>query len=277
MASNYVQRGETLTLVAPYQRDTGLGALVGSIFGVALQTVANAVEGEFAVEGVWDLAKTSAQAWTQGQKIYWDNGNKRCDSDSTVGQLIGTAVDAADNPSSTGRVRLNGTAPATAEGPQGAIAALTDNTGASGTHDDTLADGLTAAAPDALTAVDLDNEIVASADAQQDVVALTVADGTMAGAADGSFEDVGATNGADVSGAIENNFKEVQAKLALAQANDATIAVQVDALVADITALRTTVAALVTDAGVQNQNDSDLAQKILEIRTALIAAGILAA
>jgi hypothetical protein len=46
---------------------------------------------------------------------------------------------------------------------------------------------------------------------------------------------------------------------------------------AALAALRTTVAACVTDIGVKNQNDSDLAQKILEIRTALIAAGILTA
>lgn len=143
------------------------------------------------------------------------------------------------------------------------IAELVDNTG--GSADGTLADGLTATAPAALTAVDLDNEIVASADAQQDVVALTVTDGTMGGTADGAFETIGSTSGGDVSAAIMNNFKEVQAKLALAQANDATIAVQVDALVADITALRAVVAALVTDATTQNTNDADLAAKLNEV------------
>jgi predicted RecA/RadA family phage recombinase len=215
MATNYVQPGDTITLVAPYQRNTGLGAQVGAIFGVALQTVANAVEGEFATKGVWTLAKTSAQAWTQGQKIYWDNSNKRCDSDSTVGMLIGVAAAAAANPSSTADVRLNGTSPATSEGPQAAIVALTDNTGDSGTHDDTLADGLTSTAPAAYAAV----------------VNMT----------------------------------------------DPVTKAEGEAVSAALAALRTTVAACVTDLGVQNQNDSDLAQKILEIRTALIAAGILTA
>jgi predicted RecA/RadA family phage recombinase len=225
MARNYVQPGKVLTLTAPYQRDSGKGALVGSLFAVALQTVANAVAGEFAVSGVWTLDKTSAQAWTVGQKIYWDNGNKRCDSDSTVGQLIGVATAVADNPSSTGEVRLNGAAPATAEGPQGAIVALTDNTGDSGTHDDTLADGLTATAPAAIT------DYTA-------VVNMT--------------DPVTKAEGEAVSAALATLENEV-------------------------TALRATVAAVVTDVTVQNQNDSDLAQKILEIRTALIAAGILAA
>src|SRR3990167_9868434 len=174
MASNYVQPGDTITLAAPYDRTTGQGALVGSIFGVALQTVLNTVNGEFAIRGVWTLAKTSAQAWTQGQKIYLDNSNKRCDSDSTLGMLIGPAAVAAANPSSTGDVRLNGSTPATAEGAQAAITSLTDNgggtaegpvaaqaepvtltdnTGDSGTHDDTLADGstITAALTDSTT------------------------------------------------------------------------------------------------------------------------------
>jgi len=116
MAGNYVQPGKILTLTAPYNRTTGQGALVGSIFGVALQTVLINVEGEFQVDGVWTLAKTSAQAWAVGDKIYWDDNNKRCDSDSTQGKLIGVATAIAANPSSTGNVRLNGSAGATAEG-----------------------------------------------------------------------------------------------------------------------------------------------------------------
>ena len=112
MASNYIQPGKTLTLVAPYQRDTGLGALVGSIFGVALQTVANAVAGEFAVAGVWELTKVGSQAWTQGAKIYWDDGNKRCTTDSSAGPLIGTATAAVASGAGDvlGTVRLDGSA-----------------------------------------------------------------------------------------------------------------------------------------------------------------------
>lgn len=160
MATNYVQPGSAITLAAPYDRLSGQGAQVGSVFGVADADVLSTVNGTFHTEGVWDLAKTSAQAWTQGQKIYWDNSNKRCDSDGTLGMLIGVATEAAANPSSTGKVRLNGSSPATSEGPQAAIVSLTDNgggtaddtvalqaepvtltdsTGFSGTHDDTLA------------------------------------------------------------------------------------------------------------------------------------------
>lgn len=138
MARNYIQDGKTITLTAPYQRDSGLGAQVGSIFGVALQTVANAVAGEFATTGVWLLAKLSTDEWAQGDKVYWDNTNKRCDTDPTVGMLIGVATTAAANPSSTGYVRLNGTSPATSEGPQAAEADLTGTL--TGTANGSLAD-----------------------------------------------------------------------------------------------------------------------------------------
>lgn len=119
---NFIKEGCAVTLTAPYDVASGAGFLVGAIFAVASATAASGAEVEGCRKGVFALAKTSAQAWTQGQKIYWDNTNKRCDSDSTVGMLIGTAHVAADNPSATGEVILNCGAPATAEGPQAAIA-----------------------------------------------------------------------------------------------------------------------------------------------------------
>lgn len=100
--------GKTLSLAAPYDRSSGQGALIGSIFGVAEYDVLSGAAGEFVTEGVHELAKTSAQAWTVGQPIAWDNTNKRLDSDLAVGPLVATAVEVAANPSSTGVVKLLG-------------------------------------------------------------------------------------------------------------------------------------------------------------------------
>jgi predicted RecA/RadA family phage recombinase len=119
---NYVQSGKTLTLVAPYDVASGAGFLVGAIFAIAVRAALEAAPVEGTREGVYTLPKTSAQAWTQGQKVYWDNTNKRCDSDSTVGMLIGVATDAAADPSSTGTVLLNAVAPPMTEGAQAHIA-----------------------------------------------------------------------------------------------------------------------------------------------------------
>lgn len=103
---NFVQDGDTVTLAAPYDRTAGQGALVGSIFGVAVDDVLNTVSGEFQLVGVFDLTKASAQAWTVGALIYWDDTAHNCTTTSTSNKLIGVAVAAAANPSSTGRVRL---------------------------------------------------------------------------------------------------------------------------------------------------------------------------
>lgn len=110
MAKNFVQPGKTITFTAPYQRNTGQAALLGSLVGIALQTVANGIGGEFACEGVWDVDKVSAQAWTAGALIYWDDTAKLFTNVSTSNTRAGVAVLAATNPTATGRVRLNGIA-----------------------------------------------------------------------------------------------------------------------------------------------------------------------
>lgn len=225
MAANYVQEGDVLTLTAPYTVTSGQGAQIGSQFGVALADITNAVAGEFATSGVWDLTALSTATGAQGAKAYWDNNNKRVDTDGTVGILIGSLVTAKTNGQTTARVKLNEAVGDMSEGPQPAIAALTDNTGGSGTHDDTLADGLTVVAPAEITAYAA-------------VVNMS--------------EPVAKAEGEAVSAALKTLRDEVAA-------------------------LRIIVASCVTDLTAQNQNDSDVAQKILEIRTALIAAGIIAA
>lgn len=105
---NYVQPGETMTLAAPYQVAGGAGLLVGSIFAVATGDAANGAAVEGRIVGVYDLAKVSAQAWTVGALIYWDDSAKNCTTTSSGNKLIGVAAAAAANPSATGRVRLNG-------------------------------------------------------------------------------------------------------------------------------------------------------------------------
>jgi predicted RecA/RadA family phage recombinase len=138
MAQSYKHPGEVLTLTAPYEVDAGEGALVGSIFGVACDDTLNGAEGEFMTEGVHELDKTSAQEWVAGDKVYWNVSTKLCDNDGTTGMLIGYATEAAANPTSTGLVKLNGSAPSSSEGPQAAEADLSGTL--TGTANGSLAD-----------------------------------------------------------------------------------------------------------------------------------------
>jgi len=131
-ASNYVQKGRVLSLVAPYSRTAGQAAMIGSLLGVAHYGVTNGEVGVFDFEGTWDLEKTSAQAWTLGDKVYWNTSTKVCSNIASDGPLVGVAMAAAANPSAAGRVRLNGTPPETASavlGGQTAVADLIDNGG----------------------------------------------------------------------------------------------------------------------------------------------------
>jgi predicted RecA/RadA family phage recombinase len=134
---NYVQESEVVDLPAPYDRLSGQGALIGSKFGVAKVDVLSGVTAAFLLEGVVDLAATSAQVWAVGDKIYWDDTNKRADNVATVGLLIGVATLAKANPGAIGRVLLNESVSAVS-GTQAAIAALTGAGG--GTANGSLVD-----------------------------------------------------------------------------------------------------------------------------------------
>lgn len=125
---NKLAEGSVLTLTAPYDVVSGEGAKVGGIFGVADGDYAEAASGEFHTEGVFELEKTSAQAWTVGEKIYWNDSTKKCDTDSAAGMLVGVATAEAANPSSTGTVKLCGV-PDLSEGAQAAVADLAAITG----------------------------------------------------------------------------------------------------------------------------------------------------
>lgn len=109
MATNYIQPGDVLTLTAPAGGVVaGTGYVIGELFVVALSSALVGADFQGQLVGVWQLAKTSTQVWAKGDRIFYDNANKRCDSDPSKGPAIGVATEAAVNPSSTGVVRLDG-------------------------------------------------------------------------------------------------------------------------------------------------------------------------
>lgn len=107
---NYIQPGNTITLTAPYDVNSGDGLLVGSIFGVATGAALNGAATEAALVGVFDLTKVGSQAWSPGDRVYWDNAAKQTTKTASGNTLIGVAVDAVGGGAgdTIGRVRLNG-------------------------------------------------------------------------------------------------------------------------------------------------------------------------
>lgn len=107
---NQVQPGKILTLTAPYAVASGAGALVGTTFGVATSTLGNGEVGEFAVEGVFELAKETSNAAVAGMPAYWDNAARNITAVPVAanGPAIGVFTSAALAADAIARVKLNG-------------------------------------------------------------------------------------------------------------------------------------------------------------------------
>ncbi|MFN3076654.1 MAG: DUF2190 family protein [Alphaproteobacteria bacterium] len=104
---NFVQEGERLTVAAPSALTSGQPFMVGStLFGVASGAAAQGDDVVMMTEGVFDLPKVSAQAWSAGDRVYWDAGASKLTNVNAGDPLAGIAVAAAANPSATGRVLL---------------------------------------------------------------------------------------------------------------------------------------------------------------------------
>ncbi|XEG73329.1 DUF2190 family protein [Pseudomonas sp. abacavir_1] len=113
----FIQNGDIITVPAP-AGGTVSGKLykVGAFIGVAATTEAAGDPVELKLTGVFELAKTSAQAWAVGDLVYMNATSGSLSNASATGLvLVGMATEAAANPSVVGRVRLNGvSAPAAA-------------------------------------------------------------------------------------------------------------------------------------------------------------------
>lgn len=107
---NYIQPGNTITLAAPYDVTSGGGLLVGALFGVAGGDALAGETVETSLVGVFDLTKAASQAWSVGDKVYWDDTNKVATKTATGNTLIGVAIEAVGGTATDtiGRVRLNG-------------------------------------------------------------------------------------------------------------------------------------------------------------------------
>lgn len=105
---NFKQDGDTVTVTAPANVTSGGGVLVGSLFGIAVNTALSGADVEIKRTGVFEHAKNSAEAWTVGTKVYWDNTAKVFTTTATSNTLVGVAAVAASNPSALGTALLDG-------------------------------------------------------------------------------------------------------------------------------------------------------------------------
>jgi predicted RecA/RadA family phage recombinase len=106
---NFVQRGDTLPLVAPYAVASGGLFKVGAIVAVAVNAAVQGGEVEGLRLGVFSVPKAPAQAWVVGDDIFWDDTAKVITTTATSNTLVGVVVEAATSSATTGTVLLDGT------------------------------------------------------------------------------------------------------------------------------------------------------------------------
>jgi predicted RecA/RadA family phage recombinase len=114
----FVQHGSIIDLTVPAGGVvSGAAIKVGTFLAIPQCTVTAAEVTEagagvlkFAgkLDGVFELAKISAQAWAEGDVIYFNTSTGLMTNVSATGVfLVGAATEAAANPTAVGRVRLN--------------------------------------------------------------------------------------------------------------------------------------------------------------------------
>lgn len=105
---NYKSPGDNVTITADAETKSGDFVKKGAISGVAQSDAAAGEKLVLVRKGMFGLPKLAAQAWTEGDKVYWDASEGECTTVATDNDLIGAAgADAAD-PSATGDVLLDG-------------------------------------------------------------------------------------------------------------------------------------------------------------------------
>lgn len=110
--NNYSHSGDPMTYTAPVGGVTvGVPVIISGLLVIPAVTAAEAAQFAAKVTGVFTgLAKTTGEAWVEGQKLYWVTGTSKFSTTSGGNTLVGTAAAAAASADTTGDVRLDGVA-----------------------------------------------------------------------------------------------------------------------------------------------------------------------
>ena len=104
----YKSDADSVEFTAPATVTAGTGVKIGDLLVIPSISVASGAKFTGVRTGMVEHAKLSAQAWTEGQQVNWDDTNKRFTTVTTGNFRAGVAAAAAANPSATGKVVLSG-------------------------------------------------------------------------------------------------------------------------------------------------------------------------
>lgn len=105
---NFIQPGHTLTIEAPANTLSGDVVIVGELVGIAYSNAAEGGPLDVAVEGVFELPKVAADAFSVGDAVYYVAATKlaTADDNTSANDRIGVAVAAAGATTATVRVKI---------------------------------------------------------------------------------------------------------------------------------------------------------------------------
>lgn len=106
--NNYVQPGNSLAVVMPAAKTKGDLVQIGDkLLGVAVDTYTSGSTGQIWTSGVFDIAKTTGQAYAAGAAVWWNNTTFKLTTSTGAAYLeAGVVVSAAASGDTTARVRL---------------------------------------------------------------------------------------------------------------------------------------------------------------------------
>lgn len=102
----YHQPGKTLDLTAPAAMSSGDATLVGDFLGVAVADIASGEKGAMLVEGVVELPKLAADAFSEGQSVNWDDTAKELKAAAADKDGAAKCIEAAGASTTSVKVKL---------------------------------------------------------------------------------------------------------------------------------------------------------------------------
>lgn len=104
--AQYIHEGTVVDFTPTTDVAAGSVVVQGDLVGITKRDIRANVLGGIAVEGVFDVAKASADVITAGAKLYWNATDERAVTTATGNKLLGKAVQAAGAGTTTVRVLL---------------------------------------------------------------------------------------------------------------------------------------------------------------------------
>ena len=107
MANKYVQDGNSINYTPSGAAVSAGQAVLCSVrVFVAPRAIADGELGALQTSGVWTIQKTTSEAWTFGQKLYWNAGTSKATTTASTNKVLGYAAAVALSAATEGSVLL---------------------------------------------------------------------------------------------------------------------------------------------------------------------------